>query len=256
VRTTIENIYSYSPPSGPEKVALFYADTMKDGQYNHGISHGLEQLLLVKMKTNSNTFDQVLIAASRGDHAAFEQLIDPYQHELLVHCYRILGSYEDAEDMLQETLLRAWRRLNSFERRSTLRGWLYKIATNVCLDALGNRKRRAMAIDLYPQGNPQEPLPAPVQEISWVGPLPEALIDHQPDIYPEARYETRESITLAFVAALQNLPGRQRAVLLLRDVLGWNTGEVRELEKIKYPKPGLPGKFLQTTFPELVGASS
>ena len=99
------------------------------------------------MKTNSNTFDQVLIAASRGDHAAFEQLIDPYQHELLVHCYRILGSYEDAEDMLQETLLRVWRRLNSFEGRSTLRAWLYKIATNACLDALDNRKRRAMSID-------------------------------------------------------------------------------------------------------------
>jgi len=168
-------------------------------------------------------------AASRGDQAAFEQLVEPYQHELLVHCYRFLGSYEDAEDLLQETLLRAWRRLGSFEGRSTFRAWLYKIASNACLDALDSRKRRAQSVDLYPQGNPDAALPAPVQEISWVEPFPEMLIDQQPNIYPEARYEARESITLAFVAALQNLPGRQRAVLLLRDVLGWSTDEVTQI---------------------------
>jgi RNA polymerase sigma-70 factor, ECF subfamily len=184
------------------------------------------------MKTISNTFEQeyeVVTAARRGDQAAFEKLVEPYQHELIVHCYRFLGSYEDAEDLFQETLLRAWRRLDSFEGRSTFRAWLYKIATNACLDALDSRKRRAQSVDLYPQGDPQQPLPTPVQEISWVEPFPETLIDHQLNIYPEARYETRESITLAFVAALQNLPGRQRAVLLLRDVLGWSTDEVTQI---------------------------
>jgi len=169
-----------------------------------------------------------LNAARAGDQEAFAQLVDPYRKQLLVHCYRILGSFEDAEDMLQETLVRVWKRLDSFEGRSSLRAWLYKIATNASLDALDSRRVRGLPKELYPRGDPTQPLPAPVQA-NWVEPLPDEWIDGQPDIYPEARYEVRESITLAFVAALQKLPGRQRAVLLLCDVMGWSSNEAAEI---------------------------
>ena len=166
-----------------------------------------------------------LEAARAGDQDAFEQLVEPYHHELIVHCYRILGSFEDAEDMLQEALVRAWQHLDSFEGRSSMRAWLYKIATNACLDALDTRKRRGLSKELYKRGDPTAPLPPPSKEIMWVEPFPDELIDKQPNIYPEARYEVRESIMLAFVAALQKLPGRQRVVLLLCDVMGWNASE-------------------------------
>jgi len=169
-----------------------------------------------------------LNAARTGDQEAFAQLVDPYRKQLLVHCYRILGSFEDAEDMLQETLVRVWKRLDSFEGRSSLRAWLYKIATNASLDALDSRRVRGLPRELYPRGDPTQPLPAPVQA-NWVEPLPDEWIDGQPDIYPEARYEVRESITLAFVAALQKLPGRQRAVILLCDVMGWSSNEAAEI---------------------------
>jgi RNA polymerase sigma-70 factor (ECF subfamily) len=170
-----------------------------------------------------------LNAACRGDQKAFEQLIDPYRRQLLVHCYRILGSFEDAEDMLQETLVRVWRHLDSFEGRSSLRAWLYKIATNVSLDALDNRRVRGLPKELYARGDPTQSLPAPTQDVNWVELLPDEWIDGQPDIYPEARYEVRESITLAFIAALQKLPGRQRAVILLCDVMGWSSNEAAEI---------------------------
>ena len=160
-----------------------------------------------------------------GDKESFEGLIEPYRNELLAHCYRILGSFQDAEDVLQETLLRAWRHLDSFEGRSSLRAWLYKIATNACLDALDGRRRRGLPAELYARGDPHKPLPEPSTQIIWVEAFPDTLIDQQPTVYPEARVEVRESITLAFVAALQKLPGRQRAVLLLRDVMGWNANE-------------------------------
>lgn len=163
--------------------------------------------------------------ARAGDHGAFEALIEPYRHELLAHCYRILGSYEDAEDMLQETFLRVWKHLDSYEGRASLRAWLYRIATNACLDGLDERKRRGLPRDLYGRGDPSQPLPAAAKEAAWVEPFPEDLIDDQPDAYPEARYDQRESITLAFVAALQVLPGRQRAALLLRDVMGLSAEE-------------------------------
>jgi len=169
-----------------------------------------------------------LNAARAGDQEAFAQLVDPYRTQLLVHCYRILGSFEDAEDMLQETLVRVWKRLDSFEGRSSLRAWLYKIATNASLDALDSRHVRGLPKELYGRGDPTQPLPAPVQA-NWVEPLPDEWIDGQPDIYPEARYEVRESITLAFVAALQKLPGRQRAVILLCDVMGWSSNEAAEI---------------------------
>jgi RNA polymerase sigma-70 factor (ECF subfamily) len=181
-------------------------------------------------QTDANIDETLNLKKARaGDQQAFEELIEPYRHELLVHSYRFLGSFEDAEDVLQESLLRAWRRLDSFEGRSTFRAWLYKITTNASLDALDSRHRRAMSRELYPQGDPLAPLPQPVKSIGWVEPFPDELIDRQPAIYPEARYEIRESITLAFVAALQHLPGRQRAVLLLRDVLGWNTNGIADI---------------------------
>lgn len=172
---------------------------------------------------------QYLESARGGNQEAFAQLIEPHHHELLVHCYRILGSLEDAEDMLQETLVRAWKRLDTFEGRSSLRAWLYKVATNVCLDAIDTRKRRGLSREIYVRGDPTRPLPPPSQEITWVEPFPDEMMDGQPDIYPEARYEVRESITLAFIAALQKLPGRQRAVLLLCDVMGWDSNSAAEI---------------------------
>jgi RNA polymerase sigma-70 factor (ECF subfamily) len=178
------------------------------------------------MTIDETTF---LNAARGGDQEAFAQLIDPYRKQLLVHCYRILGSFEDAEDMLQETLVRVWKRLDSFEGRSSLRTWLYKVATNACLDALDSRRVRGLSKELYPPGDPTRELPPPAKEVSWVEPFPDEYIDGQPNIYPEARYEVRESITLAFVAALQKLPGRQRAALLLCDVLGWSANEAAEI---------------------------
>jgi RNA polymerase sigma-70 factor, ECF subfamily len=170
-----------------------------------------------------------LESARMGDQQAFAQLVEPHRRELFVHCYRILGSFEDAEDMLQETLLRAWKRLDSFEGRSSLRAWLYKIATNASLDALDSRRVRGLPKELYPRGDPAQPLPSPLQSVNCVEPLPDEWIDDQPEIYPEARYEVRESITLAFVAALQKLPGRQRAVLLLCDVMGWSASEAADI---------------------------
>ncbi|HVN15916.1 MAG TPA: RNA polymerase subunit sigma-70, partial [Anaerolineales bacterium] len=181
------------------------------------------------MNTNLEEQNKLLASARSGDQEAFAQLTEPYRRELLVHCYRILGSLEDAEDMLQETLLRIWRRLDSFEGRSSLRAWLYKIATNACLDALDSRRVRGLPRELYARGNPTQSLPQPVSEVTWIEPFPDSMIDEQPEIYPEARYEVRESITLAFVAALQKLPGRQRAALLLRDVMGWDANDTAEI---------------------------
>jgi len=173
--------------------------------------------------------DQLLVAARAGDHEAFERLVEPFRRELLAHCYRILGSMEDAEDLLQETLLRVWLRLETFAGRASLRAWLYKVATNACLDALDARRRRGLPRLVHARGNPLAPLPAPEKQAAWVEPFPDEWVDGQPEVYPEARYDRRESITLAFVAALQRLPGRQRAALLLRDVLGFGSDETATL---------------------------
>jgi RNA polymerase sigma-70 factor (ECF subfamily) len=170
-----------------------------------------------------------LAAARGGDQDAFRQLTDPYRRELLVHCYRILGSVDDAEDMVQETLLRAWRRLETFEGRASLRSWLYKIATNVTLDTLDHQRRRTLPTATQAAADPRDPLPGPARDRLWLEPLPDTLIDLRPTVNPEAHYEARESVSLAFLAALQALPGRQRAVLLLRDVIGWNASEVAEI---------------------------
>jgi RNA polymerase sigma-70 factor, ECF subfamily len=180
---------------------------------------------------NINIEEQTeLVASARaGDQGAFEKLVEPYRREILVHCYRILGSFEDAEDISQEVLVRVWKHLASFEGRSSLRTWLYKVATNACLDALDSRRVRGLSKELYPRGDPTRELPPPAKEVIWVEPFPDEYIDGQPNMYPEARYEVRESITLAFVAALQKLPGRQRAALLLCDVLGWSAKEAAEI---------------------------
>lgn len=156
---------------------------------------------------------------------AFEELIAGHRHELLLHCYRLLGSLTDAEDVLQETLLAAWRGLDGFEGRASLRSWLYRIATNRCLNALRARGRQ---IPLTPDPPFQPPDPSRHGDVPWLQPYPDALLDYVPDARPgpEARYTTRESVELAFVAALQRLPPRQAAALVLCDVLGYPLGEV------------------------------
>jgi len=171
----------------------------------------------------------LLPALRAGDEQAFQRLTDRYRRELLVHCYRMLGSFHDAEDVLQETLLRAWRGLESFEGRSALRPWLYRIATNACLDAIASRRRRALPNGTHPAADAGTPFPGPVNEPLWIEPMPETLIDLRPAVNPEAQYDARESVTLAFLATLQTLPGRQRATLILRDVLGWRANEVADL---------------------------
>jgi RNA polymerase sigma-70 factor (ECF subfamily) len=168
-----------------------------------------------------------LVAARRHDAAAFERLVGPHRAELQAHCYRMLGSAADAEDALQETLMRAWRGLPTFEGRSSLRSWLYRIATNVSLRMLERRPKRVLPIEYGPASDPHDPPEGSHVEQLWLDPYPdEALgLEHGPAA-PDARYEERESVELAFVAALQHLPGRQRAVLLLRDVLGFAPAEI------------------------------
>jgi RNA polymerase sigma-70 factor, ECF subfamily len=164
--------------------------------------------------------EQDLLAAARaGDEVAFGQLVGPYRSELSAHCYRMLGSIHDAEDALQDALLRAWRGLDRFEGRSSLRSWLYTIATNACLRAIERRPKRVLPIDYGPAAtDPHGPLAGPLVESVWIDPYPS----------PAARYEQRESVELAFIAALQHLPAQQRAVLILRDVLGFSGAEVAE----------------------------
>src|SRR3984885_819308 len=163
-----------------------------------------------------------LVRARAGDGEAFRELTDPYRRELQLHCYRILGSVQDAEDMLQETLLAAWRGLDRFEERASMRSWLYKIATNRCLNALRDTGRRPAAAASYHWSVPP-PEPTRRPEPLALQPYPDTLLDDLADSAPgpEARYEAKEAVALAFVAGLQRLPSRQRAVLVLRDVLGY-----------------------------------
>jgi RNA polymerase sigma-70 factor, ECF subfamily len=162
---------------------------------------------------------ELLTAANAGDEAAFAQLVGPYRAELSAHCYRMLGSIHDAEDALQDALLRAWRALARFEGRSSLRSWLYTIATNTCLRAIERRPRRVLPIDYGPAATDPHVPNQPLVESVWVEPYPA----------PDAGYEQRESIELAFIAALQHLPAQQRAVLILRDVLGFSGAEVADV---------------------------
>jgi RNA polymerase sigma-70 factor (TIGR02960 family) len=173
----------------------------------------------------------VLERARNGDAQAFQELIiDPYRRELLAHCYRMLGSLTEAEDMLQETLLSAWRGLPRFEGRSSLRSWLYRIATNTCLNAIRSTARRVPAEPTPPF---QPPEPTQRDEITWLEPYPDSLLEAIPDTAPgpEGRYSQTEAIQLAFVAGLQRMPPRQAATVLLRDVLGFGTDEIAAMLK-------------------------
>jgi RNA polymerase sigma-70 factor, ECF subfamily len=155
--------------------------------------------------------------ARDGDDEAFNRLVGPLRRELHAHCYRMLGSTHDADDALQDALLRAWRGLSGFEGRSSLRSWLYTVATRTCLDAVEARGRRALPVDLGPSSPRGVVDDVPLDHVAWLGP------------YPEALYEQREAIELAFVAALQHLPGNQRAALLLFEVLGFPAAEIAEM---------------------------
>src|SRR6266702_6143736 len=168
---------------------------------------------------------ELLRAARTGDRDAFGRLVEPYRGELHAHCYRMLGSYEDAEDALQEALIRAWRALARFEGRSSLRSWLYRIATNTCLRAIERRPKRVLPIDYAPAADPHDGLADPTSELTWLEPYPDVELGLGGPAGPEARYEQREAVELAFIAALQHLPARQRAVLILRDVLGFSARE-------------------------------
>jgi RNA polymerase sigma-70 factor (ECF subfamily) len=172
-----------------------------------------------------------LIARARaGDHNAFRDLVQGHSHELQVHCYRILGSLQDAEDALQETLVSAWRNLGEFGQRSSLRTWLYQIATNRCLSMLRADSRRPRIAPPLPEATLPEPTGAG-DAPPWLEPYPDVLLDNVVDQTPgpEARYETTEAISLAFITALQLLPPRQRAALVLRDVLGYHAAEVAQM---------------------------
>src|SRR5436305_3380650 len=181
------------------------------------------------MPMETDTTD--LIARARaGDHDAFRDLVQAHSHELQVHCYRILGSLQDAEDALQETLVSAWRSLGEFGQRSSLRTWLYQRATDRCLSTLRADTRRPRIASPPPEATLPEPAGAG-DAPPWLEPYPDVLLDHLVDQRPgpEARYETTEAISLAFITALQLLPPRQRAVLVLRDVLGYRASEVAKM---------------------------
>ena len=174
--------------------------------------------------------ERVLLEAARaGDQDAFAQLVTPYRAQLRAHCYRMLGSIHDAEDALQETMLRAWRGLARFEHRSSLRAWLYAIATNASLRIVERRPKRVLPVDYSPAADPHGEPAGPLTESVWLEPYPDAELGLEAELLgPDARYEQRESIELAFSAALQHLPARQRAVLILRDVLGFSARETAE----------------------------
>jgi RNA polymerase sigma-70 factor, ECF subfamily len=162
-----------------------------------------------------------LARAREGDDDAFTRLVAPLRRELHAHCYRMLGSAHDADDALQDALLRAWRALGRFEGRSSLRSWLYTVATRTCLDLVETRGRRALPVDLGPAADSAVIPGPPRTDVAWLGPYPDAS--------PDASYERREAVELAFVAALQHLPGNQRAALLLFEVLGFSAAEIADM---------------------------
>jgi RNA polymerase sigma-70 factor (ECF subfamily) len=168
-------------------------------------------------------------AARRGDRLGFDALVEPHLAGLHRHCYRMLGSVHDADDAVQDTLLRAWRALPRFEGRSSFRSWLYRIATNTSLNMINRHPRRVLRIEGRPAGDPSVDPDPPLAESVWLEPIPEDFADAEASGSPEAHFAQRESLELAFVAALQQLPPRQRAVLILRDVLGFSGAEVAEM---------------------------
>jgi RNA polymerase sigma-70 factor, ECF subfamily len=171
--------------------------------------------------------EDLLDAARDGDEHAFRHLVELHRRALHAHCYRMMGSLHDAEDALQDALLRAWRGLARFQGRSSAGSWLYRIATNACLDAIARRPKRVLPIDYGPTSGPGADPGAPLGESVWLEPYPDEQLGLE-DGYasPDARYEQREAVELAFIAALQHLPARQRATLILRDVLGFSAKEV------------------------------
>ncbi|MCE7984561.1 MAG: sigma-70 family RNA polymerase sigma factor [Caldilinea sp. CFX5] len=158
----------------------------------------------------------------------FSAIAEPYRRALLAHCYRMLGSIQDAEDLVQESLLRAWQRRETYAGRAPVRAWLYKIATNLCLDTLAQRQRRTLPVAHQAAADLDDPIPPDVNEPIWLEPFPDALLAPA-EMMPEARFAARERVDLAFLVLLQQLPPRQRAVLLLRDVLEWQASEVAQL---------------------------
>ncbi len=179
--------------------------------------------------TRAGSEREVLDAARDGGREAFGRLVGPYRRELHAHCYRMLGSYADAEDALQETLLSAWRGLPGFEGRSSFRAWLYRIATNSGLRAIERRPTRLLPVDYGPAADPHDGPGDPVSEPVWLEPYPDTDLGLEGPAGPDARYEQREGVELALIAALQHLPARQRAVLILRDVLGFSARETAEV---------------------------
>ena len=168
----------------------------------------------------------LLNQARDGDESAFGALAGPYQAELRAHCYRMLGSLHDAEDALQDGLLRAWRGLTGFEARGSVRSWFYAVVTSAALDLARRRARREIPVDFGPGAQPGASLDAPLADPAWLEPYPDRWLPDDPGRSPEARYEQRESVELAFVAALAHLPPLQRAVLLLREVVGFSAAEI------------------------------
>jgi RNA polymerase sigma-70 factor, ECF subfamily len=172
---------------------------------------------------------ELITAAAGGNEAAFGRLVEPYRPELHAHCYRMLGSVQDAEDALQEALVRAWKAIDKFEGRSSLRSWLYRIATNTSLDAIERRPKRILPIDYGPPADPHGGVGEPLVESVWIEPFPDETLGIEDGFAsPDARYEQRESVELAFIAALQLLPANQRAVLILREVLGFSAQETAD----------------------------
>ena len=187
-------------------------------------------MLMASRPVDASGRGDALAAARAGDERAFSRLVEPYRRELHAHCYRMLGSVFDADDALQDTLLRAWRGLARFEGRSSLRSWLYTIATNACLTQIGRRPKRVLPIDYGPAADPHTPPGEPVVESVWMEPYPDEMLGLEDGFAaPEASYEQREGVELAFVAALQNLPPNQRAALILREVLGFSAKETAEM---------------------------
>jgi RNA polymerase sigma-70 factor, ECF subfamily len=170
---------------------------------------------MVTSMQGTDQLDAVVAAAQAGDQEAFSGLVERYRRELQVHCYRMLGSFEESEDLTQETFLRAWRKRRGFKGRSTFRAWLYRIATNACLDALAREPRR----------------PSPESEVPWLQPYPDRLLDEiqSPDAEPDDAVVSKETIEIAFLVAIQHLSPKQRAVLILRDVLGWSAKDAASL---------------------------
>jgi RNA polymerase sigma-70 factor, ECF subfamily len=198
-------------------------DFASDDSSNSAVTLDLDHRVASSRRSRSVASGAVM------DEAEFWRLVEPHRRSLLAHCYRLLGSFADAEDAVQDALMRAWRGLDSFEGRSTPRTWLHQIATNVCLDTLARRRRRVLPIDYGPATNPRDN-GTRLDATAWIEPYPEtALRLADTRDAPDARYEAREAVELAFVAALQHLPPRQRAVLILRDVLRFTTREVAEM---------------------------